>query len=94
MSETDQVKVMGKLVSRAWSDPSFKERLLSHPAEVIRESGIPVPDGIAIRVHEDSASVRNIVLPAKPDKLSDEQLSMVVGGGDPVPLTITAVVPT
>ena len=93
MNDANQYKVMGKLVSQAWADPSFKERLISSPVEVMRESGIPIPDGIAIRVHEDSPSVRNIVLPAKPDELSDEQLDMVAGGGDPIPLTITAVVP-
>ena len=52
------------------------------------------PVGVAIRIHEDSPSVRAIVLPAKPDKLSDEQLNMVVGGGDPIALTVTAVIPT
>jgi len=94
MSDMSQAKVMGKLVSKAWSDPSFKQRLISDAAGVMRENGIPVPDGIAIRVHEDSASVRNIVLPMRTDKLSEEQLDMVAGGGDPVPLTITAVIPT
>ena len=94
MSDMDQLKVMGKLVSRAWSDPGFKERLVSDAAGVMRENGIAVPDGIAIRVHEDSPSVRNIVLPMKTDRMTDEQLDMVSGGGDPVPLTITAVIPT
>ena len=94
MSDMNHAKVMGKLMSRAWSDPSFKQRLISDAAGVMRENGLPVPDGLVIRVHEDSASVRNIVLPMKTDKLSDEQLDMVAGGGDPVGLTITVVIPT
>jgi hypothetical protein len=94
MSANEQQKAMGKVVSRAWSDPAFKERLLSNPGEVLRESGIPVPQGLTIKVHEDGPSLRNIVLPVKTDVLTDEQLDMVADGGDPVPLTITAVVPT
>ena len=94
MNDINQAKVMGKLVSRAWSDPSFKERLISDAAGVMRENGLQVPDGLVIRVHEDSASVRNIVLPMKTDRLSDEQLDMVAGGDGGVPLCITAVIPT
>jgi hypothetical protein len=90
----EQQKIMGKLVSKVWSDDALKQRLIANPTEVLREQGLNVPPGVKIEVHEDSDAVRHIVIPKRPGQLSDEQLDLVAGGGDPAPLTITAVIPT
>ena len=71
----------GQLVSRAWSDPAFKQRLLSDPAAVLKEQGIDVPAGVRVQVLENTDKVFNLALPPQPSEgLSDEQLDQVAGG--------------
>lgn len=35
--------------SRVWSDPGFRQKLVAAPQATLREFGISVPDGIAIK---------------------------------------------
>ena len=73
-------KQWGMLVAQAWSDESLKARLLEDPAPVLREHGIEVPFDVELRVVEDTAAVRHLVLPASPEgELADEELSCSVG---------------
>jgi hypothetical protein len=76
----------GKVVGRAWSDETFKNRLISDPAGVLKENGIEVPAEVAVKVVEDSAKVSHLILPAPPEELSEEFLQQVAGGALPVPL--------
>lgn len=73
---------IGQIVSKAWSDPVFKQRLLANPASIAREYGLEVPAGIELRVVEDTDSVHHVILPPKPSsrELSDAQLEQVAGG--------------
>jgi hypothetical protein len=74
-------KQWGLLVARTWSDEGFKRRLLAAPAVALAEQGIPVPPGVEVRVHENTATVVNFTLPPQPsEELSDEQLDAVAGG--------------
>jgi hypothetical protein len=51
-----QERRWGQIVARAWDDEAFRRRLLAEPARVLREEGIDVPEGAAVRVIEgDSA---------------------------------------
>ena len=34
-----------KLVARAWTDESFKQRFMTEPVSVLKESGLNVPEG-------------------------------------------------
>ena len=46
---------------------------------------LPLPDGVELRLHQDTEHERFIVLPLPPDEadtLSDEDLKAVVGGGN------------
>ena len=70
----------GQVVAQAWSDDSFKQRLLSDPEAALSERGLPVQGGKKIRVVEDTADTVHVVLPAKPDELSDDQLDQAAGG--------------
>ena len=60
-----------RLIEKAWKDPQFKQDLLAHPAEVLnRELENGLPEGIEIRVMEDTANTVNFVLPMSPDQFA------------------------
>jgi len=66
-----------RLVAKAWSDPAFKTRLLSDPKAAMAAVGITVPDGVGIRVVEDTPNVAHLVIPIQPAgiRLADVDLS-------------------
>lgn len=65
-AKKEQNKKMAKIIARAWSEESFKERLISNPRAVLTECEISVPAGIEVRVLEQTDQVMYIVLPMKP----------------------------
>ena len=73
----------GQLVARAWADPTFKAKLLSDPAGVLKENGLAPPAGVTIKVVENTDKAIHLVLPLKPSpqELSEEELHRVAGGG-------------
>ena len=70
----------GQVVAQAWSDDSYKQRLLADPAAVLAEQGLTAPTGKQVRIVEDTADTVHVVLPAKPDELSDDELDQAAGG--------------
>ena len=57
-----------------------KEQFMAELAQLI-----PVPGGFEMRLHQNTASERFLVLPLSPhqaEELSDEELKMVLGGGN------------
>lgn len=73
-----------QIVTRAWSDDTFRRRLLAEPRAAAQEFGVKWPAGRDLRVVEDTAELVHFVLPAKPiadgEELSDEMLESVAGG--------------
>ncbi len=51
------------LLAELYGSPDLMNRFLAHPAEVLREKGIPLPEGIEIKALADTASVRHVVIP-------------------------------
>ena len=82
MSEEKQENTFGKVVAKAWQDEEFKQKLLSNPAEVLKDSGLNVPEGVEVRVVENDDKVVHFVLPQKPKggELSDDELDAAAGG--------------
>ncbi|HEU0222932.1 MAG TPA: nitrile hydratase subunit alpha [Paracoccaceae bacterium] len=45
---------------------AYRSRLVREPRRVLREFGLALPDDVAVRVHDSTADMRYIVLPARP----------------------------
>lgn len=71
-----------ELIAKAVKDPSFRAALLKDPAAAIAKStGMKLPDGLAVKVLEDSASTVHLVLPPAPAALSQKELEKIAGAG-------------
>jgi hypothetical protein len=73
------------IVTRAIKDSEFRRRLLENPKEAVQKDlGIELPANVTLRVHENSSTVINIVLPAIESDagraLSDADLAEAAGG--------------
>ena len=74
---------IAKVISRAWSDADYKAKLLSDPHAALADLGGEVSAGTTIKVVENTADTRYLVLPIAPDsagELSAEELEKVAGG--------------
>jgi hypothetical protein len=75
------------LVQRSIEDDSFRQRLLDDPkATVEQELATQLPEGVEVRVVQESQQSIYLVLPSASPlgegvELSDEELEAVAGGG-------------
>jgi hypothetical protein len=68
-------------IARALKDKTFKARLMGDPTATLKEAGVDVPDGLAIKVVENTANQVYMVLPdSGDDQLSDIELERVAAG--------------
>ena len=83
---TTATELKTKILSKAAEDGEFRTRLLTDPrAAISAETGVTVPEGFDIAVHEDSATTAHLVLPPSP-KLTEAELTAVAGAGGTVPV--------
>ena len=77
-----QRAAFGKVIAQAWSDDTYKAKLLGNPRTALAEAGIEVPADIDITVTEQKPGEMHLVLPPRPDEgeVSDEMLQTVAGG--------------
>lgn len=64
-----------------YKDPVFRARGVREPRAVLREFGVQVPAGKAVKVWDSSAQIRWFVVPERPantDHLSEEELAALV----------------
>lgn len=78
---------VSKLIARAWLDNNFKRQFIANPARILADAGITIPDGVQVRIDEQSArwsilpsedmtgAVWTIPLPPKPASVTDQQLT-------------------
>ena len=59
---------MQKIIARCWEDEEFKKRLMADPAKILGAEGVSVPDGVSIRVVEDTDQVRTLIIPPEPSQ--------------------------
>jgi hypothetical protein len=67
--------------------PSLEDMGVAHKEQFMAELAqlIPAPGGLEMRLHQNTASERFLVLPVSPheaEELSDEELKLVLGGGN------------
>lgn len=59
----------------------YRSRAVSEPREVLAEFGTRIPDDMEVRVHDSTADMRYLVLPARPrgtEGWSEERLAAIV----------------
>ena len=77
---TTVTELKTKILSKAAEDGDFRTRLLTDPrAAISAETGVTIPEGFDVAVHEDSATTAHLVLPSSP-ALTEAELEMVAGG--------------
>ena len=60
---------------------NYRSRVIREPRTVLKEFGLALPDDVTVRVHDSTADMRYLVLPARPantDGWSEEQLAAIV----------------
>ena len=78
--EQDKASAYGKIIAKAWRDPSFKAKLLADPQSTLRQAGVSIPAGVTVKVVEDTGTDFHFVLPPAPTgELSDASLDKAVG---------------
>ena len=60
---SSNLNVWKKLVTLAWKDPGFKDRLVNDPGGVLAEHGFKGKKGVAYRVVADSRDTKHLILP-------------------------------
>ncbi|SNB62231.1 nitrile hydratase [Arboricoccus pini] len=64
-----------------YKDPTFRSRAAREPRAVLKEFGLPIPDGIEIKVWDSSAQIRWFVIPERPagsEGMSEAELEAFV----------------
>lgn len=87
---TDADNAYAKVIAKAWGDDAFRAQLLADPNAALAGEGINAPAGKRFAIVEDTDDVVNVVLPARPTELSDDELDSVAGGFSYVPKCGTA----
>ena len=82
-----RAELEGRLIQRSLDDQSFRQRLLEDQRATIEEElGMSLPEGVEVRVVEETAQTIYLVLPGvssagEGGELSDRELESVAGGG-------------
>ncbi len=90
MSE-EKKDLSGKILARVLKDVDFKKALIENPGEILsKEYGIKLPEGVTLRIIEDTPEVKHVVLPciepAALEELSEETIDKIAAGGEDLDL--------
>ena len=80
---TEERNQLAELFAACWKDEALKARFMNDPKAVLAEYGMDVPDGMDVKVVENSDNTVHITMPMAPGghhELSDEELSAAAGG--------------
>lgn len=84
MTMDEQDKKIGEIIAKAWNDEAFMKRLLADATAVLKEEGIPVPEGVTVKAVANSSTVYHFVIPPKmaSNELTKDFLGSITGGVD------------
>jgi hypothetical protein len=96
---TEQQNKLADLFAACWKDEALKARFMADPASVLKEYGMPVPEGMDVKVVENADNCVHITIPEAPSEkmeISDAELASAAGGGQTMDPTTcrTSFVPT
>ena len=79
---SNKTEAEARIIGQATTDASFRKKLLADPVQTLRGAGVEVPEGVSVRVVEDTATLVHMVLPAPAshDEIADSDLDMVAAG--------------
>ena len=82
MEELTQRSSAAKLFVTCWKDEALKARFMNDPKAVLAERGVNIPDGIDVKVVENTDNTVHITLPVAPggNELSTRELMAAAGG--------------
>jgi hypothetical protein len=78
----NQIKSYEQIFEQVRTDETFKQRFLKEPKSVLTEMGIEIPDSVEVEIHQDTPTLKHLVIPAdtSSNELSESELQMVAGG--------------
>jgi len=79
MNDEQNGRIAADVYARTMTDPEFKAQFIADPAAVLSAAGVEVPEGLTIKVVENSSSTFHVVLP-DPEAVTDELLATASGG--------------
>ena len=79
MNDEQNGRIAADVYARTMTDPEFKAQFIADPAAVLSAAGVEVPEGLTIKVVENSSTTFHVVLP-DPEAVSDELLAAASGG--------------
>ncbi len=80
MNQIEQNKRIAQVIAKAWADETFKKKLMSDPASVLKAEGVELPAGLKVQAVEDTQTMHHLVIPSKPTDLTEDELEKVAGG--------------
>ena len=82
MNKLEQGKKIGQVITKAWNDDSFKQRLLADTMAVLKEEGVQVPAGLEVKAVENTEKLVHMIIPLKPvsSEFLDETLLLIAQG--------------
>ena len=79
MNDEQNGRIAADVFARAMTDSEFKAQFIADPAAVLTAAGVEVPEGLTIKVVENSSTTFHVVLP-DPEAMTDELLAAASGG--------------
>ena len=79
MNDEQNGRIAADVYARTMTDPEFKAQFIADPAAVLSAAGVEVPEGLTIKVVENSSTTFHVVLP-DPEAMTDELLAAASGG--------------
>ena len=80
---TEERNQLAELFAACWKDDALKQRIMIDPKSVLAEYDMDEPDGMNVKVVENSDNTVHITLPMPPEghhDLSDAELTAAAGG--------------